>query len=265
MAFQIKNLTCGYGSKAVLKNVNLGVKDREIFGIIGPNGCGKTTLLKAMTRVLRPETGEILFNGKCVWSMGFKELARKIAVVSQSAETAFISVEEFVLLGRIPFYKRFQFLETKKDLRLAEESMALTGVLGFRDRLMSEISGGERQLVFIARALAQEPELLLLDEPTTHLDITHQVKVLDLIRKLNREVGITVAMVLHDLNLAGEYCHRLALIKDGSVHRIGHPEEVLNYRDIEDVYKTVVVVRKNPISSRPYVLVVPEDSRKESL
>ncbi|MBU3933980.1 MAG: ABC transporter ATP-binding protein, partial [Candidatus Omnitrophica bacterium] len=128
---------------------------------------------------------------------------------------------------------------------------------------LAEISGGERQLVVIARALTQEPRLLLLDEPTAHLDITHQVGVLDLIKKLNREFGLTVIMVLHDLNLASEYCHRLLLINEGRIHKAGLPEEVLNYQIIEEVYKTVVVVEKNPISSKPYILIVPEEERQK--
>ena len=129
---------------------------------------------------------------------------------------------------------------------------------------MSRISGGERQLALIARALAQEPKLLLLDEPTTFLDIAHQVNILDLIRRLNKNFGLTVIMILHDLNLAGEYCHRLALFNNGEIHKFGLPEEVLDYRIIEEVYKTVVVVEKNPISCKPYVLAISEAARESS-
>ena len=142
-------------------------------------------------------------------------------------------------------------------------SMSLTGILKLKKQEMNQISGGERQLVFIARALAQEPRLLLLDEPTTYLDITHQAGILDLIRKLNREFEITVIMVLHDLNLASEYCQRLVLMNTGRIHRIGAPEEVLRYEIIEEVYKTVVVVEKNPISSKPYILIVSEEERQK--
>ena len=259
---EIKNLTCGYDTKFFLKDINLRIEDKELVGIIGPNGSGKTTLLKGMTRVLKPKKGGIFFEGKNIAEMGFGELAKKIAVVSQSFETGFMSVEEFVLLGRIPHFKRFQFLETKKDLEITRKCIELTGVLKFKDRPMSEISGGERQLALIARALAQEPKLLLLDEPTTHLDITHQVGVLDLISRLNKELALTVIMVLHDLNLASEYCHRLVLINEGKIHKIGVPSQVLNYQTIEEVYKTVVVVEKNPVSSKPYILVVPEEERQ---
>ncbi len=260
---EIKNLTCGYNSKFVLQDINFKVESEEIIGIIGPNGSGKTTLLRAITRILKPGKGAVLLEEKDIWQMGFKELARKVAVVPQSFDGGSISLEEFVLLGRIPHFAKFQFLETKKDLEIAKKCMALTDVIRLKDRLIGELSGGERQLALIARALTQEPKVLLLDEPTTHLDITHQVGILDLIKRLNRKFGLTVIMVLHDLNLASEYCHRLVLINQGRVHKIGRPEEVLDYRIIEQVYKTVVVVEKNPISSKPYILVVSEEERRK--
>jgi iron complex transport system ATP-binding protein len=260
---EIRDLTCGYDAKFVLKNINLEIKSREVVGIIGPNGSGKTTLLRAITRVLKPKNGGIFFEGRDIAQAPFGELAKKMAVVSQSFETPFMSVEEFVLLGRIPHFERFQFLETREDLEIARRCMALTDTLKFRDRPISEISGGERQLALIARALAQEPRLLLLDEPTTHLDITHQVGILDLISRLNGELALTVIMVLHDLNLASEYCHRLVLINEGKIHKTGAPSQVLDYKTIEEVYKTVVVVEPNPVSSKPYVLVVSEKERKK--
>lgn len=258
---QISNLTCGYDSKVVLRNVSLKIEDGELAGIIGPNGSGKTTLIRAITRILQPQAGEILLMGKDIRHMRIRELARKVSVVSQSPQIGPMTVEEFVLLGRIPHYGRFQLLESKKDLKIAHEAMGRTDALRFKDQFMAEISGGERQLAHVARALAQGAKLLLLDEPTAHLDITHQVGILDLIRRLNREIGLTVVMVLHDLNLAAEYCDRLVLVDDGRIHKVGLPEEVIDYRIIEEVYKTVVVVEKNPISSKPYVLVVSEEER----
>jgi len=258
---EINGLTCGYESGFSLSNINLHVADGEMVGIIGPNGSGKTTLLRAVTKVLKPLSGAILLEGENIRRMNVRDLARKVAVVSQNAESGFMSVEEFVLLGRTPYYGRFRFLETKFDLAKAREAMALTDSLKLKDHLMSRISGGERQLALIARALAQEPKLLLLDEPTTYLDITHQVGILDLVRRLNKNFGLTVIMVLHDLNLAGEYCHRLALFERGEIRKFGTPEEVLDYRLIEEVYKTVVVVEKNPISQKPYVLAISEAAR----
>ncbi|NQT07249.1 MAG: ABC transporter ATP-binding protein [Candidatus Omnitrophica bacterium] len=259
---EIKNLRCGYDSKFFLQDIDFKVEDGELIGIIGPNGSGKTTLLRAITRILKPKAGTILLENRNIWHMHFKELARKVAVVSQRSEGAVMSVEEFILLGRIPYYKRFQLIESKKDLDTAKRCMILTDTLKVKDQLMGQISGGERQLALIARALTQEPMLLLLDEPTTHLDITHQVRILDLVRKLNKELGLTVIMVLHDLNLASEYCHRLILLNGGRIQKEGKPEEVMDYRIIEDVYKTVVVVKKNPISSRPYIFTVSEEDKK---
>ena len=260
---EINNLTCGYDSKFILQDIDFKVENKELMGIIGPNGSGKTTLLRAITKVLKPKKGEIFFEGENIWQMGFRDLAKKIAAVSQNLVLNQMTVEEFVLLGRIPHYQRFQFLETKEDLEIAEKSLELTDIFKLKDRSISEISGGERQLALIARALAQEPKLLLLDEPTAHLDISHQVKILDLIKRLNREFGLTVMMVLHDLNLASEYCQRLMLINEGRIYKIGTPFEVLNYKIIEEVYKTVVVVEKNPISFKPYILVVSEEERQK--
>ncbi len=260
---EVKNFACKYDSKCILKNINLKVNKGDLVGIIGPNGSGKTTFLRAVTRVLKPEEGTIFLEGKNIWKMGIKELAQKIAVVPQNLNSGAMSVQEFVLLGRIPHFKKFQFLETKQDFEIARKCMALTDTLRLKDNILEEISGGERQLTLIARSLAQEPRLLLLDEPTAHLDITHQVLILDLIKRLNRELELTVIIVLHDLNLASEYCRRLVLINEGRIHASGSPEEVLDYRIIEEVYKTVVVIEKNPISSKPYVLIVSEEEKNK--
>jgi len=259
---EIKNLTCGYNSRFLLKDINLKVEKGELIGIIGPNGSGKTTLLRAITGVIRPKKGKILLEKKNIEKFSFKELARKIAVVSQNSVANFMTVEEFVLLGRIPHRRRLQFLETEFDERIAEEAMDLTNTLQLKGRFIGDLSGGERQLVVIARALAQEPGLLLLDEPTSHLDIAHQVKILDLIKKLNKN-GLTVIIVLHELNLASQYCNRLILLNNGLLYKVGSPGEVLTYQIIEEVYKTVVVVRENPISSKPYVFLVSEEERQK--
>lgn len=262
---EIKNLTCGYGSKIILKDIEFNVREQGLVGIIGPNGSGKTTLLRAMTRVLKPKTGSVLLNGRDIRQIKFKELARQIAVVPQSFGGVDMNVEEFVLLGRIPHIERLQFFESKKDLQIAERCLSLTDTLKLKDKLISEISGGERQLALIARALTQEPRLLLLDEPTSHLDITHQISILDLIKRLNRELRLTVIMVLHDLNLASEYCRYLVLVNEGRIYQTGPPEAVLNYKTIEEVYKTIVVVEKNPISGKPYILIVSEEERQKKL
>ncbi|NIM18143.1 MAG: ATP-binding cassette domain-containing protein [Candidatus Aminicenantes bacterium] len=258
---EVKDLVCGYDS-FLIKDINFKVNKGEFIAVIGPNGSGKTSLLRAITRILKPKKGSVYLEGKNIRYMGVKEIARKIAVVSQDPGVSHITVEDFVLLGRIPHHQRFQFLDNRKDFEIAETSMELTGTFEFRDKLIGELSGGERQLVLIARALAQEPELVLLDEPTTFLDISHQVGIMDLIKRLNRESGLTVIMVLHDLNLAGEYSQRLLLMKEGRIHKSGTPDEVLTYQTIEEVYETLVVVGKSPVSSRPYIFVVTEEERK---
>jgi len=260
---EINKLTCGYDKAPVLKDIDLTINSGEIVGIIGPNGSGKTTLLRAITRLLKPRNGEILLEGKNIWQVPFRTLAQTVAVVSQQVEPAPMSVEDFVLLGRIPYYETFQFSETENDIAVARGCMEITDTLAFKNRFMAEMSGGERQLVCIAKALAQKPRLLLLDEPTNHLDITHQVKILDLVKRLNRELGLTVIMVLHDLNLASEYCQKIALFSEGRIHTMGTPQDVLQYQIIEEVYKTVVVVEKSPVSKKPFVLIVSEEWRKQ--
>jgi len=261
---RIETLTCGYGDKIVLSGVNLEIAKGEFVGIIGPNGSGKTTLLKAMTRLIKPVKGKIYLDGKDMRVLDYKGMARRIAVVSQTLPVVAMTVREFVLLGRVPYYKNLQFFESEADRKIVENAMAMTDIARLEQSYLSEMSGGEVQLAFIARALAQEPSLLLLDEPTAHLDITHQVAILDLIRRLNRQKGLTVVIVLHDLNLASEYCDRLVLMDGGRVKSRGTPGEVLNYRDIEEVYKTPVVVGMNPISSKPMVMIVSEEVKQKA-
>ena len=260
---EVKDLFCGYDSRMVLKGISLSIERGGLLGLIGPNGSGKTTFLRAITRVLNPREGSVLIEGKDLGQMGYRGLAQKVAVVPQGVFADSMRVEDFVLLGRIPHYKKFQLLETAKDKDIARRSLKLTGTFNLKERNLSELSGGEKQLVLIARALAQEPCLLLLDEPTTHLDITHQVGAMDLIRRLNKEMGLTVLMVLHDLNLASEYCRTIALINKGVVYKIGSPREVLTYQTIEEVYQTTVVIGKNPVSSKPYCFLVSEEEKRK--
>ncbi len=256
---EIRSLTCGYGAKIVISGISFDVKEGELFGVIGPNGSGKTTLLRALSRVIKPMSGEILLDGKNFQDIPIRDFARGTAVVSQLLPLVEMTVEEFVLLGRTPHFENMQFVESKHDLQIAHQCMALTDTLRLRDKPINHLSGGERQLAQIARALAQEPKLLLLDEPTAHLDITHQVVILDLLRKLVRELKLTVVMVLHDLNLASEYGDRLALMSQGSIHQCGIPTEVIDFSIIEEVYKTVVVLKNNPVSHKPYVFIVPQE------
>jgi iron complex transport system ATP-binding protein len=259
---RMEQVQCGYGSTIVLDGIDLEIKKGEIVGIIGPNGSGKTTVLRSITRLIKPMRGKIYLDDRDIYTLNHKEIAQQIAVVSQNLPVITMTVKEFVLLGRVPYYKNLQFFENKQDLIAADRAMTMTDTVRLKDHFISEMSGGEVQLAFIARAIAQEPSLLLLDEPTAHLDITHQVSILDLIKRLNRQYNLTVIIVLHDLNLASEYCHRLVLMDSGRIHMAGIPEEVLTYNDIEEVYHTVVVVEKNPLSGKPFVLVVPEEVKQ---
>jgi len=259
----VEDLSCGYGKELVLRDMDFKVSRGELMCVIGPNGCGKSTLLRAISRILKPHRGEIFLDGENIARMRHKKLAQKIAVVSQTLESTVMTVQEYILLGRLPYFKKYQFFETNNDENIVQKYMELTDAFKLKETSMNEISGGERQLASIARALTQEPALLLLDEPTSHLDITHQVQILELIKRLNRELGLTVLMALHDLNLASEYSSRLLLLNNGSIHKIGTPEEVITYKTIEEVYKTVVLVEKNPLSGKPCVFLVTGEDMKE--
>jgi len=261
----VENLSCGYGKEIVLHDVSCRVSQGELIGIIGPNGCGKTTFLRSIAGILKPQNGDIFLGGKSLSRIHRKDLAQKIAVVSQFAEPILMTVSEYILLGRLPYYRKYQLFETKQDEAIVQRYMELTDLMGLKEMFMNRISGGERQLASIARALAQEPALLLLDEPTSHLDITHQVKILGLIKQLNTELSLTVIMVLHDLNLASEYASRLFLLEKGTIYKTGTPEEVLTYRTIEEVYKTTVIVEKSPLSGKPYIFLVTEEAKKSPM
>ncbi len=259
--FELKDFSCGYASFR-LSGVNFKVPKGSFTGIIGPNGSGKTTLFKGITSVLPTLVGQAVLVEQDLKSMPLKTRAQHIAIVTQTVDAESISVEEYVLMGRLPYYSRFQFFDTVKDVEIAHKYMELTDVLQYKDKLMTELSGGEQQRAAIARALTQEPELLLLDEPTSHLDITHQVRILNLIQRLNEEMGLTVMMVVHDLNLASEYCDQLLLFKKGELFMQGSPQEVLDFKIIEEVYQTPVIVNANPYSGKPVVMLVSEKMMK---
>ncbi len=261
--FEIEDFSCGYPGKFVLEDISFEIPKGDFVGIIGPNGSGKTTLFRGISNELQALEGRSKLNGKLIQKMSLKEKAQNIAIVTQNIEVGSMTVEEYVLMGRIPYRSQFQFFESKNDLSIANKYMELTGVTPLKDKYMNALSGGEQQLAGIARALAQEPQLLLLDEPTSHLDITHQVQILNLIRRLSNELGLTVLMIIHDLNLAGEYCDSLIMMQNGRLRKKGTPSEVLNYSDIEAVYDTVVITRTNPVSGKPVVFLVSEEILKK--
>lgn len=254
----VKHLCGGYKT-FLMEDLSFSLQKGDFAGIIGPNGSGKSTMMKLLLGDINRTKGNILLNGKELNAMSVEEKARKIAIVTQRIEDTSMTVFEYVMLGRLPYREIFQFFDKKSDVWIAEKYMDLTGVLKYRDQPLSSLSGGERQLAAIARALTQEPALLLLDEPTSALDICHQVQVLDLVRELNCELGLTVQMIIHDLNLASTYCNRLILLENGHIHSQGNPSDVLQYQIVEEVYKTVVVTRENPVTGRPTVFLVPRN------
>jgi iron complex transport system ATP-binding protein len=232
--------------------VSFAVDAGEIFGIIGPNSAGKTSLLRLLTRVLTPSRGEILLDGRPVRTLAHWQLAREVAVVPQEAPRPFpFSVEQLVMMGRFP-HGPGRFFETAADAAVAREAMAATDTLALAALPLEELSGGERQRAMLARALAQQPRLLVLDEPTSHLDLRYQAETAALLRRLNGERGVTILLVSHDLNLAAELCDRLLLLHEGRVARVGTPAEVLEPPLLERVFDCRVIVDKSA-SGRPAV------------
>jgi len=250
---EVHSVSFRYHEDWVLQDVSFRVERGEFVGVIGPNGSGKTTLLKILYRLLSPQKGEILFELVPMKKMDRADIAKRIAVVAQETHLLFpFSVLETVLMGRSPHLGHLMF-ESEKDLEIAKKAMEWTKVLPFSERSMDELSGGERKRVFIARALAQEPEVILLDEPTANLDIHHQMDFLELILTLNRERGLTIVMASHDMNIASEFCDRLILLREGGIYQAGTPDEVITKENIENVYGCEVWVDQNPFSGMPRI------------
>jgi iron complex transport system ATP-binding protein len=237
----------------VIKDITLELRAGEMLGVIGPNGSGKSTLLRLLSGVSEPEKGEVLLEGRPLRTYARQEIGRCVAVVAQDTHIEFpFSVTEVVLMGRSPHLAGFAF-ESEHDLQLARAAMARTGVLELAHRSIHEISGGERQRVILARALAQEADVMLLDEPGAFLDIRHEVEIYDLLHDLQQQ-GRSIITVLHDLNLAALYCDRVALLSEGSLYRCGPPAEVITYQAITEVYHTEVYVDANDITGAVNVL-----------
>jgi iron complex transport system ATP-binding protein len=250
---QVKNLSGGYHSnKNVVHNISFTVEHNDFLGIVGPNGCGKSTILKLITKVLAPQSGDSLLNGVNIKKIHLKQLYQTIAMVSQNTSLYFpISVFDFVLMGRTPFLNRLA-PESQEDIAIAIEALNTTETLYLKDNDATRLSSGERQRVFIAKALAQKPIILFLDEPTAHLDIKYQIHILDLLKKLNHTQHLTIVMVMHDLNLASHYCKKLLLISGGRVVSFGTPNEVLTREIIESTYQARVNIQ-NDKEGKPYI------------
>lgn len=253
--FSAAGLHVGYRDHPVIADLNLDFLSGAVTAIVGPNACGKSTLLKAFSRLLRPYSGQVLLDGRSIHSLATKQLATQVGLLPQSPiAPEGISVVDLVGRGRHPHQKAFSRWNTHDD-EVVAQALVATNTLDLANRAVDELSGGQRQRVWIAMALAQETDILLLDEPTTYLDVTHQIEVLDLLTDLNQERGTTIVMVLHDLNLAARYADTLIAMKDGSIEAMGTPEVVLTEENIKTTFSLDSKVIADPITGRP--LMVP--------
>jgi iron complex transport system ATP-binding protein len=256
-ALLVEDLTVGYQDHPVVKGVSFAVTKGSIFGLIGPNGSGKTTLFRCICALMKPWGGSVFLCDEDVSTMPKKKLAQKAAFIPQIHTVTFpYTVEEYVLMGRYPHRGRMMPF-TSEDRRIVAETLEMLDLAEVRSQRIQRLSGGEMQRVFLACGLAQKPEILLMDEPTTHLDIGHQIRLLDLVEDLSHASGLTVLVTLHDLNLASLYCTSIALMDYGQIHVQGSPEEVLTAENIQHVYEARVEVGKDPVSLKPHIYFVP--------
>ncbi|WP_240377699.1 heme ABC transporter ATP-binding protein [Bacillus piscicola] len=259
---ELQDITGGYGSVPIVQNISFNVEAGEIFSIVGPNGSGKSTLLKFIFGALEPDQGKIFIDHKPLSTYAPKALAKKVAVLPQHAETTFsFTVRQVVELGRYPYQKGLFSTQLEEDTKIVDQSMEETGVLSFADQPLDTLSGGERQRVFLARALAQEPDMLLLDEPTNHLDISFQISLLDTLKKWARTKKLTVVAVLHDLNMAAMYSDRTLLLKEGRQEALGKPAYVMEKNSLESVYKTELYRKEHPSVPSPLITLVPHTEK----
>lgn len=241
---EIRNLSVSYPGREVLKNIDLTVPSGQVTVILGPNGCGKSTLLKALCGILSPAGGEITLDGDSLLQLSPKLLARKVAYLAQSRPVSDITVQRLVLHGRFP-YLRYPRRYRKEDHAIAREAMAQVGILEYAHTPLPKLSGGTRQKAYIAMALAQDTDAVLLDEPNAYLDIAHQLQLMDLCRELARR-GKAVAIVLHDLNLAMEHADRLAVLKEGALIALGDPETIYQTGALDQAFGVSVHRSRTP-------------------
>ncbi|WP_309111548.1 ABC transporter ATP-binding protein [Saccharothrix sp.] len=251
-----QSLRLGYGESVVVDDLSVDVLDGTITAIIGPNGCGKSTLLRALARLLRPSSGAVLLDGKEIDRLPTREVARVVGLLPQSpVAPEGLTVADLVARGRHP-HQRWYRQWSSADEEAIERALVLTGMAELADRQVDHLSGGQRQRAWISMTLAQETDLLLLDEPITYLDLAHQIDVLDLVHRLHRERGTTVVMVLHDLNLAARYADTLVAMRGGRVLAQGAPGEVLTEAMLDEVFGLAAKVISDPVSGTPLVIPV---------
>lgn len=250
----VEDLSFAYDQKIILKDIQMTLEDGKFTGIIGPNGSGKTTMAKLMSRLLKPKDQGIYLDQRDINELKIIELAKEMSVVPQATQINYdLTVHEVVMMGRTPHLKRFQKL-SKADEIIVEEVMHDTDTWQYKDRLIHQLSGGERQRVIIARALAQQPKILILDEPVTYLDIHHQLQIMTLIKSLSEKRQITIVMILHDLNYALKYCDHLILLSEGKVFQHGKPYEVITKEHIKEVYHIDAHIINHPETNQPMII-----------
>lgn len=263
----IDGVDCSYGSVKVLEDIQFAVESGEFLGILGPNGSGKTTLLRSISRVLKPQKGTIFIGDTDIYKLKTLEVAKQLAVVPQDTPVTFdFTALEVVLMGRNPHMPRFR-MESREDLAIAKNSMELTGTWQFADRPVTELSGGEKQRVIIARALTQEPKILLLDEPTTHLDICNQLEIMDLLKQLCKTKKMLIIAVFHDFNLAARYCDSIILLKEGKIVAVGESNKTLTSENVKKVFNVDTIVKKHPVTGSLHVIPIsrPQNQQQKSI
>ncbi|MDM5225154.1 ABC transporter ATP-binding protein [Cytobacillus sp. NJ13] len=252
---QVKNLSFSVPDKQILNSINFTVEQGKFVGIIGPNGSGKSTMLKIIYRHLKQTSGLVTLYEKDILDISQKKLAQELAVVSQETPVLFdFTVKDLVMMGRTP-YKKWLAADNREDFAIVEESMMLANVLHLENRTFSQLSGGEKKRVMLARALAQQANILILDEPTNHLDIEHQYQLMDLVKDL----PITIVAALHDLNLAAGYCDELLVMNDGALYMAGTPEQVLTEETLREVFRMQAGVSKNPFTKKLHLFFYTND------
>ena len=251
MRMNVSNVEVGYDKKVIVNDLTIGIPDSQITTIIGSNGCGKSTLLKAMTRIIPHQKGQIMLDGAEIQKKNTKELAKELAILPQTQDSAVgLLVEELVSYGRFPYQSGFGSL-TKEDREIIDWALNATNTYELKNRFVDELSGGQKQRVWIAMALAQNTDIIFLDEPTTYLDMAHQLEVLELLQNLNEKENRTIVMVLHDLNHAARFSNYMIALEKGNLVKAGTPEEVMTSEVLKKVFNIDAVISKDPRSNKP--------------
>lgn len=253
-AVSIRNLSFSYGDHPVLKHIEITLEKGLFYSIIGPNGSGKTTLLKNLQKIIRPDSSCIYLNGEDIRSVSIRDVSKRIATVPQETHMDFdFTVLDMVLMGRAPYLKRFE-TEGVNDLERAKTAMEITDTWKLKDKSIRHLSGGELQRAIVSRAMVQDTDILLLDEPVSHLDMHHQISILRTVAGFCRSKGITVLAVLHDINLASEFSDSLILMNQGEIVQVGSPDLVVNEKSMKSLFDMECMIISNPLSGRPHVI-----------